>query len=479
MFTSVVVFFTSTYGSTASAASTDSLASDHVESKSHSFRDEENRNDSLLNPLTMTADQNGNWIDPQREVIDVIIDAGSSGTRVYQFKHRLPFDDNSPCNVTVIDQVDGGLADSHKKDTFVDHLNKLESILVQIKDDIRDDSKIFMYGTAGMRVYTKDDKELDESIWARVQDTLKRVFGREGQVKTLDGRIEGLYSLLSVNFLAAQENNNNSGSSLHLPLGSLDLGGSSSQIALPPLSDNMNEEDLVIKSFTGAGMTDAHNSLSSDQKVLCNFAEDQCKKGEKDQKLCSGSGEDCRNAIEEVLGPTIGIQMNNITKPSATKNGGVTPGNFIAISGFFYIVSFLHHLGELSSFDPTWTQLKESTDRVCQMKTADVKAELLRNPHIYTKITWFPSRCFQANYILKVLEWYNFPKDTRGAVVFKFKINDNEVEWPLGALVYHYRPELKKTFCSSQCQNVNVKNMMVPEIDYSSYSINRNLNKIT
>jgi len=113
---------------------------------------------------------------------------------------------------------------------------------------------------------------------------------------------------------------------------------------------------------------------------------------------------------------------------------------FVAVSGYDYVVDFVHFRGGVPNFPrPTLTDLEIAIDRLCATPWVTIEADSVNKPHVYTKSVQKASlRCFEANYVLTLLRWYGFSEHEQ-RVLFADEISGNPVEWPMGALLNHYR----------------------------------------
>merc|ERR1719424_35432 len=120
-----------------------------------------------------------------------------------------------------------------------------------------------IFATAGMRLVESDKAH---AVWESLKNQLLAndyPFLRGGlQAKTISGREEGVFAFLAANYLTQPQR---IGVDLKVQseslMGVLDLGGSSTQIAVPPsvkvgdsIQPHLQEKHMYVKSFLSLGM---------------------------------------------------------------------------------------------------------------------------------------------------------------------------------------------------------------------------------
>ena len=105
--------------------------------------------------------------------------------------------------------------------------------------------------------------ETRAGIWAALHEGLHRYFAEEKRVqftleeaRTIPGDIEGYFAVLGVNHLMKSEPRADASDTSPpcKPYGILDLGGSSTQIAIPSDCADIRRENSFVKSFPQSGM---------------------------------------------------------------------------------------------------------------------------------------------------------------------------------------------------------------------------------
>jgi hypothetical protein len=212
----------------------------------------------------------------------VIIDAGSSGTRLFIYeKHGTAFIEHEGPKVSAL--ADPIRENRGKKHSDIDAVTtEVASTLDDIKVDgplgkkdkpkwkafdwttaCRVESAV-VYGTAGMRIAEQNNPEKSIELWSLLNKKLKAKTGDSAEVvtKTITGAEEGIFTWLTVR----DQKKSNS-------FGVVGMGGASAQVTFPcskcdPNDDalipvKINDETLKIYSFSflGLGQNEAPKSL--------------------------------------------------------------------------------------------------------------------------------------------------------------------------------------------------------------------------
>ncbi|KAK9479000.1 nucleoside phosphatase family-domain-containing protein [Lipomyces japonicus] len=180
----------------------------------------------------------------------VVIDAGSSGSRVQVYSWPTTFTDNS-----ILPEVGKGGTDWHKKESpglssFATHVNDighdhLSPLLDHAKKIVpaskHAETPIFLLATAGMRLV--EPARLRDDMLERACSYIKQnskflVPDCAEHVRVIDGETEGLYGWLALNYMMGsldRPDKHEHGKSHHT-YGFLDMGGASAQVAFAPNS---------------------------------------------------------------------------------------------------------------------------------------------------------------------------------------------------------------------------------------------------
>ncbi|KAI1659862.1 nucleoside phosphatase family-domain-containing protein [Daldinia decipiens] len=184
----------------------------------------------------------------------IILDAGSSGTRLhiyrwldpakalkeasYQELHSLP-------NIVTKDKwtkkIRPGISTfgDHPEDVGPDHLQELvERALDVIPDDKHADTPIFLMATAGMRLLppTQQRAVITETCSYFRANTRFSLPDCDTHIQVIPGETEGLYGWIAANYLLGgfDDPDGHAHGKNHHTYGFLDMGGASAQIAFAP-----------------------------------------------------------------------------------------------------------------------------------------------------------------------------------------------------------------------------------------------------
>lgn len=184
----------------------------------------------------------------------VVLDAGSSGTRVYVYKwNGNPagrVETSSPPTLPELETKDKWTKKVHPGvSTFgeapdlvgPDHLQPLlEHALAYIPEDAVPHTPIFLLATAGMRLLPDhQQKDVLRNICAYIKSETKfSIPDCDVHIQVIPGETEGLYGWIAANYLlggfdSPKDHHHGKG---HHTYGFLDMGGASAQIAFAPNS---------------------------------------------------------------------------------------------------------------------------------------------------------------------------------------------------------------------------------------------------
>uniref|UniRef100_A0A0R3TXX2 Ectonucleoside triphosphate diphosphohydrolase 5 n=1 Tax=Rodentolepis nana TaxID=102285 RepID=A0A0R3TXX2_RODNA len=219
---------------------------------------------NLNNCFPYAAVNGSNVVSSQESRYTIIVDAGSSGSRlfVYCIPARKVGDDPLPTITLCLDaegnpltkKVKPGLSSfSSDPSSVQSYIHGLLSFAAKnIPKQYHSITPVYILATAGMRFLSQSDQD---AIWSYVQSTVKREFHfnfENSWAQTVTGFYEALYGWITVNYLLG-----NFAEPLKPTVGMLDMGGASMQIAYEVPPELNPPEDLILP-FTIGG-TRTHN----------------------------------------------------------------------------------------------------------------------------------------------------------------------------------------------------------------------------
>ena len=351
----------------------------------------------------------------------VMIDAGSSGSRAHVFEYTtsLPKPPIPLINDIYNKNTSPGLS------SFANNPSAAGSSLKPILDEVArylssknvdlSQVKISVLATAGMRLLPENEQQ---AIYANVRSFIRNnyAFSLSTQnVRTISGTQEGLYGWLDVNYLS------NNFAHPDSTVGSIDMGGASTQIAFATsdTSQPENEIDLTInntryrvfsKSFLGLGQNQALSAMTNNPNSSYCYPDGYNYNTQSGAFNFSGCGAIYRGLIyahnvEQKVIPTVGQ-------------------NFIAYTGIFYTYDFFNVLQT-----PTNVALQSHINDICTKTWADLQSAY---PAIPGK--FLSTFCANGVYFYDLL--YNTYRLQGSQLTVTSEINKTGIDWTLGALLY-------------------------------------------
>lgn len=184
----------------------------------------------------------------QKPFYVVIIDAGSTGSRVLAFSfHTSIMNGNIVLDSELFHQEKPGLSSFANKPS--DGMKSLEILLEKAKSVIPQSewahTPLFMKATAGLRLLPEQKAN---GILEECKKFLKTSGFRvsEKSVSIMEGTDEGIYSWFTVNFLLDRFSSHSAKNTV----AALDLGGGSTQITFAPDEENLKDMEKYIHSIS-------------------------------------------------------------------------------------------------------------------------------------------------------------------------------------------------------------------------------------
>lgn len=385
-------------------------------------------------------------------VYGLMIDAGSTGSRIHTFTfHRHP----SSAKLDVLHEdfhaIKPGL--SHYKDNPAEAAQSLKPLLDRAMSKVPTSSRaatpVVLRATAGLRMV---GDEIANSILKDVRNLLKTSdfrFDEDGWASILAGNEEGIYSWITVNYLMDRDPDNT--------VGTLEMGGGSSQVAYVPRDDviktadsncSLDYEHLDYKSQNLGLYTVSHLNFGLQKAralALAKFEEqgklsdNPCINAgnavtvpvpfdESDKKLSftgKGNYAECRTLVDSVLtNPAMGACTCDVCTYHSSAQPRPIP-EYVAIA--FYLERTVA-IGMQSPL--TVKDIREKGEEVCKMTVTEIKEKY---PAIANGDA--TDLCFDLAYITLHLERGHGIHESSGTKLLVLdKIKDFELGWCLGAM---------------------------------------------
>ena len=360
----------------------------------------------------------------------IIIDAGSTGSRLHLFQ----YDDVVDGAVPVVKDF-FSVSNKQALSSFVKNPQAAGASLTALLDGAVSQLKakqvdthlveINVLATAGMRLLPNDaQSEIYASVLATLQDPEKNYGFKMGHVETISGEKEALYGWLDINYLAENFQN-------HTPtIGSIDMGGASTQIAFATqdkkkpyeiISFNLGGQpyNVFAKSFLGLGQDQAREAMTLD--ALATF---------------------CYPAGYQIDSDRFGYFKFRYCSPLFSKliskhkvaNQLVSTKNqkFVAYSGAYYTYNFF-----AADQTPEKADFKNKFKDVCKRTWDQLKLDY---PNVDPK--YISSYCANAVYMTDL--FYDTYQLGKGQLSVSAKINGKSIDWTLGAMLFDVIQQNKK-----------------------------------
>jgi apyrase len=352
----------------------------------------------------------------------VIIDAGSSGSRV----HLVAYADEGSLTPRIYPttwsmKVNPGLS------TFKDKTADIANYIGQLVDyaqkhlaeaNYQGTPKFYLLGTAGMRLLTENEQN---SIYSQVKAYISNNTHFDiKQIETISGDYEGVYGWLSVNALNGNLYNPNK------TTGILEMGGASIQItfALDNLSKYTGNKHLIkvkvdqqtfalySRSDLGLGINEAINTINSLACYPSGYTTASFGIG-------NWNGNECKTNIDAIL-----------SKVHLTDDLPEIPKDmpFIAFDEYYKTFSFFEGLNNTSI-----KILENNVEKICTHTWDELKNAFPNfPPQDLSKI------CFSGSYVAEILgpsNGYAF-LDNDPRIRTSSTIEGTDISWAYGALIY-------------------------------------------
>lgn len=342
----------------------------------------------------------------------IIVDAGSTGCRLHLFQYE------AIKGVPVIKDI---FSESNKipLSSFANHpenvRSSLETLLNNALNKIANPSevKVEILATGGMRSLPQDKQaEIYQSIRTFLQ---KNYVVQIGKIETITGQMEGLYAWLDVNYLAKTFEYSTPS------VGTIDMGGASTQIAFET-QDVSKPEDLITikihdqtytvfsKSFLGLGQDQARGQMNQ----LSAFETCYPKGYAVHQSTGIWDLTQCASLYAQV------INHHQVAEQIVSTNNQ----HFYAFSGAYYTYHFLD-----ADKPPDQISFEKRIQNVCTQSWEDLKKNY---PDVSAE--YLSSYCANAAYMNELFYRVYQLRERQLSVVSK--VNDQGIDWTLGVVLY-------------------------------------------
>ena len=354
----------------------------------------------------------------------IVIDAGSSGSRLHLFQYeegkQLPI-----ITELLSEKTAPGLSshEDHPEQAGITLAKSLEKAKAELLSKQIDPQTVplYLYGTAGMRILAENSPEKAAAVYSQTAAYITKNFPfKVEEIGTLPEKLEGIYGWLDVNYLAHHFDGNHDET-----VGTLDMGGASTEITYATQDKSRPDDEVTIKiggneytvfskSFLHLGQDQALKEINKQSQAsdICypiNFSRENNHFGNYNFDLCSSLFSDLIVKAQHVSQQILPF----------------TNQKFIAYSGFYYTEHFFFDTESAPSRERFETQVRS----MCRMPW-----EQLKNAYPKIDINYLSIYCANASYFMELLYvGYGFGD---GQLSFQNKIEQKDIDWTLGALLY-------------------------------------------
>uniref|UniRef100_W5JXU8 Ectonucleoside triphosphate diphosphohydrolase 3 n=1 Tax=Astyanax mexicanus TaxID=7994 RepID=W5JXU8_ASTMX len=401
----------------------------------------------------------------------IVLDAGSSRTTVYLYQWPAEKENNTGVVSQTTKCLVKGPGISEMNDDSWKYLKTcMDDITKHVPPSQHSSTPIFLGATAGMRLLHIKNEEASNTILQDIQKYLRSLPFNFQNASIISGQEEGLYGWITVNYLMGNFLEKNMWNAWVHPhgaktVGSLDLGGASTQIAFTA-PDDATGEDLIRVSLYGYEYNVYTHSFlcygknEAEKKVLAELVKSSTDWSRvnhpcypADYSITMAASEIFDSECTKKSTPASYSPAKNITffggsdpvrckdlvkrifdfkscqgKENCSFEGVYQPpvsGEFMAYAGFYYTAWALDVKGS-----NTLKQFNTAMLSFCSKPWATLK----KNYEITEK--HLKSYCYSANYVHTILaDGYKFNDDNWENLNFQKEVNQTSIAWSLGYML--------------------------------------------
>lgn len=367
----------------------------------------------------------------------IVVDAGSSGSRLHYFCWRAAAEGGLPWIADLgSEKREPGIADADCTRTPAEAVDLLRPLVEQARETIGDPDRIArtpfsVLATGGLRQCPEGYQQaMLDAVGALLADTAFAPV----EAAVITGQDEARFGWLTVNYL---QDRLGSGAGA-ATLGALDLGGVSTQISFLPGECPMTRAEceplalsgasypLYAHSYLGWGQDEARRTVDAPACSLRGFPGEGF--------VGRGRFKACRRAIRRMIQRE--VRAHPPTPPcasSCTRLGAYQPpvrGDFVAFSAFAYTTDYFGLEDPLSL-----GQLAAAGKAICRTPWDEIQADCAAGRRNECDPDRLNRYCFAAAYIVTLLhDVYGFPMTSR-QVTSTNVLDGVEIDWTLGVMV--------------------------------------------
>ncbi|CAI5663105.1 unnamed protein product [Oreochromis niloticus] len=402
----------------------------------------------------------------------IVIDAGSSRSNVYLYEWPGAKENETGIVTETLNcKVDGNAISDMKVNpgsddkTMAGFKKCMDIVTKTIPPTKHNSTRLFLGATAGMRLLQMKDEQRANKVLAKLRQYLSSLPFMFQNASVITGQEEGLYGWITVNYLMGNLVEKNVWNAYVRPrgaktVGSMDLGGASTQIAFAVQDDLKGQDYLRVKlygypynvythSFLCYGKNEAGKLVleklvqqSSNPKNIANpcypkgfnttkkassIFESQCTKKpqnyDPNQELTffgGGDSDGCGKVVKSIF------DFKNCSSSQCSFNGVEQPpvtGDFLAYAGFFWTALALQLNGtsDINHFNT-------SVRNFCHKNWATLNTQ--------ENVKFIETHCYAGHYVFTLLaDGYKFDTDTWKNINFQQQVKKTNIGWSLGYML--------------------------------------------
>ncbi|XP_071325314.1 ectonucleoside triphosphate diphosphohydrolase 3 [Trachinotus anak] len=344
----------------------------------------------------------------------------------------------------------------------------MDKIIKIIPSEKHKKTPLFLGATAGMRLLRERDEQRSDEILASLREYLSSLPFSFQNASIISGQEEGLYGWVTVNYLMGNFLEKNLWNTYVRPeggktVGSMDLGGASTQIAFVVQDDLKGPDYMHVKlygypyniythSFLCYGKNEAEKRIldkimqeSSDPTYIMNpcypegfnityeasfIYDTECTKKPKnydpDQEIYMVGVPDsdkCGSIVKSIFDfetcSSSQCSFDGVEQPPVT-------GEFMAYAGFFFTARAL-----LMNGTSDLHQFNSSVRKFCHTHWT-----VLRQEKYWISDRYLKTYCYAAHYVFTMLaDGYKFDEETWRNIHFEREVKKTSIGWSLGYML--------------------------------------------
>ncbi|XP_061806908.1 ectonucleoside triphosphate diphosphohydrolase 3 isoform X2 [Nerophis lumbriciformis] len=411
----------------------------------------------------------------------IVIDSGSSRSNIYVYK--WPGDkqnetgvvtEKSNCRVPGDGISAMGIDPNKDKESWEGFKKCMTNVSAEIPPEKHNSTSLFLGATAGMRLLQEQDPQRAAEVLESLRKYLQSLPFDFKNASIITGQEEGLYGWITVNYLLGNFLEKNTWNTYIRPhgsktMGSMDLGGASTQIAFAAEDELMGPDYMHIKlygynynvythSFLCYGKNEAEKKILDkivqgssnhvnitnpcypvDYEVTYNAStiyDTECTKKPKNYNpdkqyhmVGVGDSNQCQRVVESLFDFSpcypAPCSFNKVEQPPVT-------GEFSAYAGYFFIARALLMNNDTYDVRPSeYDEFYNKTNQLCSTPWSE-----LRKEKHWIGIKHLRTYCFASHYIFTLMaKGYKFDRDTWRNIHFINKVKNTSVGWSLGYML--------------------------------------------